>query len=77
VASGGWREGTEQAAPQLPQRLSSYSVRGSSSQCSSQSANSARVPSKRRRNCPSASHRILFVAHRANVRPKVPTPTEQ
>jgi hypothetical protein len=24
VASGGWREGTEQAAPQLPQRLSSY-----------------------------------------------------
>ena len=25
---------------------------------------------KRRRNCSSASHRILFVAHRANVRPK-------
>ena len=93
------------------QRLSSHPVRGSSSQCSSQSANShraasrklrsgcaevlsrrasdqlaaeqsfppssPRVPSKRRRNCPSASHRILFVAPRANVRPKVPTPTEQ
>ena len=32
---------------------------------------------KRRRNCPSASHRILFVAPRANVRPKVTTPVEQ
>ena len=89
------------------QRLSSHPVRGSSSQCSSQSANShraasrklrsgcaevlsrrasdqlpaeqsfppssARVPSKRRRNCPNASHRIRFVALRAKSRPNLQT----